>query len=174
MDKYILESEKYSLGTDQIRGITQGKCNILSYEHLEDYTHIDEVLGENNACIILYQTKARFGHWVALIKNEQDVLTFFDSYGLQVDEELEFSMYNLKIHGNRATPHLSYLINESGYKLIQNQFKLQSNISDVNTCGRWAGLFVRFRNMGLKKFQSLFIGQSQDPDYYVSALTLLF
>ena len=174
MDKLIKDAEDVSLSTSDLVKITEGKSKIILYSDLDNYKSIDDVLGDDLAVIILYQTRYDFGHWVGLTKDKNDLLTFFDPYGLSLDEELKFSTFNLRQHQGRMVPHLSALIRESGYKIIENKIQLQELLEHVNTCGRWVGLFIRMRDLGLKKFQNLFLNQKETGDYYVSAITLLF
>ena len=172
---HIKKAEQTSLSEDDLRLLTDGKVKVLAYHSLESVNDIDEVLGKDGASIILYQTKESYGHWVSLIKVNESTLEFFDSLGWKVDQELQFSDYNIRIHNGQAIPHLTNLIEQSNYKLIQNTTKLQKNSSDDNTCGRWAGLRVRLRDMPLKKFVALFTKTKEfEPDFWISALTVLF
>ena len=63
-----------------------------AYEDLEKYDTIDEVLGKNNGAVILFQNEsANAGHWVSLWKKDNTIM-YFDSYGLNVDEEIQFKL----------------------------------------------------------------------------------
>ena len=171
----IKRAEAVSLSNDDLLVLTNNKVNILTYEELEDAKNIDEVLGINEAAIILYQTQSDYGHWVSLFKVNDTTLEFFDSLGWKVDQELKFSKYSLRVHKGEEVPHLSHLIEQSNYKLIQNTDKLQKNARDDSTCGRWSGLRIRLRDMPLKKFVELFTKTKEfEPDFWVSALTILF
>ena len=57
---------------------------------------------------MLYETKQNFGHWTALIK-QQNFIEFFDSYGLQLDQELNYATYD-------NTPYLTNLVNKSNLR----------------------------------------------------------
>jgi hypothetical protein len=170
----IKDAEKISLSDTDILHITHNKCVIRTYEDLEKFDNIDDVLGKDTACVLLYQTKEDYGHWVSIFKVNNNVLEFFDSLGWGMDQELKFSDYNLRVHNGEKVPHLSNLVNNSKYHLIQNKIKLQKNAKDDNTCGRWAGLRVRLRHLPLNTFTDLFTKHKEyTPDFLVSAMTML-
>lgn len=174
IDKQILKGEKYSLSDSDILRITDNKCNIIRYQDLENVNDIDEILEPYGACIILYQLEEGYGHWCALVKKGHNKLEFFGSYGLSIDEQLKFSKYNLRRHQGQMVPHLTHLIEHSKYNITSNTVKLQKNKADVNTCGRWVSLRVRFRDVPINRFIELFTQNTHyDADFWVTALTLL-
>ena len=170
IDKNIFGSENIDLSGDDIERITDGKCKIIAYEDLRGFSNIEELLNPHNAVIILYQTKANYGHWVSILKYDNHI-EFFDPYGFGVDEELEIIDH---LHLRNQTPHLTHLINNSNYKIIFNDKKLQKFSEHINTCGRWCSLRVRFKDVSLKKFINLMTkNKHYDGDFWVSALTIL-
>jgi len=174
-NQIIKKNLNYSLGDDDILNICDGKVKIISYEDLHNFETIDQLLEPYGAVIILYQQTKLIGHWVSVIKQPKNVIEIFGSYGLKIDEQLEFSTYNQKLHGGKAQPHLTNLINKSGYKKIYNSHQLQSYNNQVSTCGRYASLRVRFRDLPLDFFVKLFTNSSGlDNDEWATALTLLF
>jgi hypothetical protein len=171
----IRQAENKALSDDELRMITEGKCNIITYEQLHSVNHIDEILQPFGAVIILYQLESDTGHWCSLKTMGKNKLDFFGSYGLKIDEQLKFSNYNLRLHKGEVVPHLTHLINNSKYKVSSNMVQLQENIAHVSTCGRYAGLFIRFRNLSNKEFVDLFTKNREfKPDFWVSAITYLF
>ena len=175
IDKIIYDAEDIDLTGDDIFRITDGKCEIMKYEDLKNYDDIDSVLGHYGAVVILYQTKENFGHWVCLFKKNDTTLEFFDPYGLSVDEELEISpKFNMRLHNGVLTPHLSSLINKSGYRLITNKTQIQKFLKHTETCGRHVSLRIRLRNIELGKYIRLLTkNEHYDADFWVSALTIL-
>ena len=174
IDKIIKKSEDIDLSGNDIMRITEGKTNMLSYDKLEEYNNIDEVLGPHGCVVILYQTKENTGHWVCLFKRDNNVLEFFDPYGLVLDQELPLSTYNLQRHNGVLTPHLTALIKQSSYKVSNNIHKLQEFKHDVNTCGRWVSLRVKWRSKSLSEFIKLLTtNENYNGDFWVSALTIL-
>jgi len=175
IDTLIKNSEKVSLSDSDILKITENKCKVFAYQELENYKTIDQALGEHGAAVILYQHEENFGHWVAVFKVNENTIEFFDPYGISMDSEIEFSPYQIRRHEGTKVAHLSHLIEQSEYDLIENKVPLQKNKKDVNTCGRFSALRIRFRNIPLKEFYNMLRNtKCYDPDFMVSAMTLLF
>jgi hypothetical protein len=168
----IGNAEKLELTGEQMELITEGKCRIVAYEELEDCKTIDECFAGKEGLIVLYQRRDNEGHWSIIYKQNNNTLVFFDPYAFQMDEELKFSEYNLRKHGGEEMPHLTHLVEESNYKLIQNKVQYQKKKNDINTCGRHVCVRFRMREYSCKEYESLFKGV--DADYVVSSLTLLY
>jgi hypothetical protein len=167
----IERAEAISLSDDDIRRICENKVKILLYEDLAKFDTIDDALGEHGAMIILYQSKANYGHWVSVFKVDNQTLEFFDSFGFKIDQELPFFEYNLR----QGVPHLSHLIQHSNYKVISNDIDFQTIRKDINTCGRYASLRIKMKTTPLKQFQALLLNNpDNNPDFYVSALTISY
>ena len=63
---------------------------LYKYTDLYDYNDIDDVFNHFNKIILLYLTTSfNNGHWVCLFRNG-DKISFFDSYGYNVDDEEQF------------------------------------------------------------------------------------
>ena len=170
IDRNIIQSENIDLSGADIERITDGKCRIIAYEDLSGFLNIDQLLQPHNAVIILYQTKKNYGHWVSILKYDNNI-EFFDPYGFGVDEELEIIEH---LHIRNEKPHLTELLNSSNYNIIVNNKKLQKFAEHINTCGRWCSLRVRFKDVDLKKFTDLMTkNKCYDGDFWVSALTIL-
>jgi hypothetical protein len=167
LDRLLIKAEDVDLSGDDIKKITEGKCEIVVYHNLANFSSIDDVLGANGCAVILYETKQNFGHWVCLFKIDNNTLEFFDPYGFKMDSELKYATYD-----NQA--YLSQLVQASNYKLIENTTKLQTWAEDVNTCGRWAAVRVKMRNIQQSDFIKMFKkNQHYTADLWVSALTYL-
>ena len=161
---FIIKSESYDLTGDDIRSLCDNKVKVLSYHELANVNNLNDLL--NGAVILLYETKQNFGHWTALIK-QQNFIEFFDSYGLQMDQELNYATYD-------NTPYLTNLVNKSNYRVISNNTKYQALLKDVNTCGRWTAMRVVFRDYNIGKFKQMFLSNNfSTPDFWVSCLTFL-
>lgn len=175
MDQIIKKAEKYDLSGDDIMRMCKNKVKIISYEDMENYKILDDIFDNNNATIILYETKKNFGHWTLLLKTSSNVLEFFDPYGLKPDEELKMdNNYNTRLHNGVLVPHLTYLLNDSSYKLNYNKKRLQQFLKDINTCGRWCVSRVLMRHLDLSTYQKLFTNNvNHTPDFWVTSYTLL-
>ena len=168
----IRNAEKIELSGDQMNALTEGKCNIMGYEELENMSSIDQAFKGKEGLILLYQKTNNNGHWCLLYKVNNNTLNFFDPYSYNMDEELKFSDYNVRKHQGQQVPHLTALIENSNYNLIQNKTKYQKMANDINTCGRHVCVRFRLRDYSNAEYESLFKGV--DADFYVSALTILF
>ena len=174
IDKDIERAEDIYLSDEDVIRITDNKCKVLLYSDLEHFHDIDSMLAPHGAAIILYQLEQNVGHWVAVIKRGSKHIEVFDPYALKIDEELQFSQYNLRRHNGMKVPHLSHLLDNSPYTVVYNDTQLQQFKHHVNTCGRWCALRVRFRTDSLDEFVDLFTkNEHYDGDFWVSALTIL-
>ena len=79
------------------------------------------------------------------------ILEYFDSYALDVDQELNFISNVMKRMLGENTKQLTKLIDNSEYKCIYNHTKLQSHLNFDDTCGRW----VTSRILNFKKGMNL-------------------
>ena len=174
IDKAILKAENIALTGGDIKRIADDKINVLSYEDLEKYNNIDDVLGIHEATAILYQTSEKFGHWIGLFKTGQNSLEFYDPFGLKIDEELNIdNEFHLRLHQGKIVPHLTHLINQSDYKVHSNTKQLQKQLDHVNTCGRYVGFRIRMRDTKLKDFNDLLTkNKCYDADFWISSLTI--
>jgi hypothetical protein len=190
MDKIIEIGKTYPFSDEDIRKTCDYKVNVLTYTDLASMRDLDEcfvVSGDLNkdspmfgqdvgACILLYMTKHNFGHWVCFFRvpGVDDTIEFFDSYGLMPDDELQFVPAHFRKESEQDVPHLTWLFRNSKYKkFIYNKDKLQRVFADVNTCGRWSACRVGNMAIPLRNFQRMFIKQKFDPDWYVTAITLM-
>lgn len=174
MDALILKAEDISLSNVDLHRMTTDDIKILTYDQLSSYDTIDRVLAPHGAVIILYQTSENYGHWVLLFKkNSGSELEFFDSYGLNVDEELDIiNEDNLRVHHGIVQPHLTQMLNASNYKVSHNSVKLQKHLSHVNTCGRYVIFRYNNRFMELDEFNKILTkNKHYDADFWVSSLT---
>jgi hypothetical protein len=160
MDKILEKLEKKPLSDGEILEGCNNKCNIVCYSDMHKYHSIDELLNPYDCCIILYNKTSNCGHWCALIKRN-NLLEFFDPYGLYPDEELKYI--------KKYEPYLSYLMIDSPYKLSYNQYKFQKFKKDINTCGRWCYLRIQFKDWSLDKFNKYFT--KKDNDKFATFLT---
>ncbi len=113
IDKIILNAEKVSLSGDDILNITDNKCTVMRYQDLEKFQNIDQALEPHGAIVLLYQHEADFGHWVAVFKVNDSTIEVFDSYGIPIDSEIDFSPFQLRRHQGEKVAHLTHLIEQS-------------------------------------------------------------
>jgi hypothetical protein len=161
---------KSDLTGDEIKRLT-GKSPVL-YSDLKNYSSLKQLLGSENCVIVLYQTSSRTtGHYVAITMNKAGKIRYCDSYGIQSpDAELQFTPFD------KVLPkYLTKLL--APYQFESNSVDYQSKSSNVSTCGRYASLFCRFKDLSLRQINELFGGNKdvylQRADNVATLLTLL-
>jgi len=147
-----------------------GKPPIL-YSDLKHFGSIEQVLGKEGYCVVLYQTSSKtVGHFVALTRGEGGKLRFADSYGLYPDAERQYTQYDEAIPA-----YLTRLLEGTNFEY--NKTDWQSWKHGVSTCGRFSSLFCLFRNLSLAQIEELFkMNQSaflKDTDNVAVLLTLI-
>jgi hypothetical protein len=161
MDKIISSSlEKYPLTGEDIHGLTKGSCNIFKYSALEPLS-LETILGKNKCAIILLEYAGRdIGHWVLLFKNKDDSYTFYNSLGYPIDYQMQPPILSMKLMGK---------------KIYNNNAKIQSKASDINTCGRWCILRLNYRNLTNQQFNKLLTqNKCYSPDFWVTICSTNF
>jgi hypothetical protein len=173
----VCNAENIDVSGEAMLRMVDNKANLMTYEELEKYTNIDDVLGPHRAVILLYQAHRFDGHWTCLFESAQNPnkLIFWDSYGITLDKELEFSEFNTRKHKGEIVPHLSALIDKSNYTVESNTYQFQKDGQKNNECGAHTACRIIFRDMSNKKFQTFMTtNKCHDSDFWATALTLLF
>lgn len=138
--------------------------NIIKYADLSDYSGLSEVLKDNDFIIILVESEKNSGHWVSLYRNYSNQYTYFNSYGLKYDSDLNFvSRMANKILGNERNTIKTLMENDNA-EIEWNRIKYQGNKSQV--CGRYCVDFIRRMREGLslKQYQT-FLKQNKQGSY---------
>lgn len=136
----------------QIRAYLGPLFSIYKYselEHIQDITHI---LHEDKCCcIILIESEYNSGHFVALGRKGNTIIQW-DSYGSQIDTELNFVTNAIKKILGEDKKILNELIKKSGMNTIFNKTKYQSTkkIYGVESaiCGRTCIVFCQLFKLG--------------------------
>ena len=179
IDRIVLDAEKIPLSGTDLNRITENKSRILIYSDLENFQTIDEVFGDKDSLIILYQHYEKVGHWCGLIRNsswlKNKELYFFDPYGLRIDSEIEFSDFQIRRHEGQKVAHLSHLIRQSGYTVISNEYRYQRFKKDVNTCGRHVGLRILYKHLTPSEYK-IFLTKTHyyNADFFATICTTPF
>jgi hypothetical protein len=133
---------------------------IIEYPELEYCSNIlDMMPSDISVLVILIETKPNSGHWTLLERNN-NVLTYFDSYGVKYDGELKFVDKEQRIALHEDKPYLTKLLNKAkkqGYKIDYNKIRFQDYSPNVNTCGKWviACTNALLHGHSLSEFQQL-------------------
>lgn len=172
----IKRLESKALSSYDIIGALNGKTNLMSYQQLHLFDNIDDVLGIYGACVLLYLTKNNYGHWTCLFKTDTDKISVFDSYGLIVDDELDFVPVEKREKLGESFRYLTYLLYNSPYEIEYNNYKFQEYSSGedrINTCGRFVIVRLWNRNLDPEEFKDMIYHNpfNLSPDEYVTFLT---
>ena len=151
MDKEISKS----LSGIEILDYMKNQCNLIQYKDIHKFNNINEMLGKYKKCVILYHTRANYGHWTCLYEYK-DTIYFFDSYGFIPDDELKFLHRSLKEELNSDHRYLTKLLYESDKKVEYNEYELQEEKKGVNTCGRWCLLRLKYPSISVDDFHKIF------------------
>jgi len=173
MDKVIKEIYVNDLTGQDVELTTNGNCPIHLYKELLNFSHIREVIGEHNACIVLFPVKSSTnGHWICILYHpETNTIEHFDPYGFSPDMELQYSSDPLT-KDNLLMKFYNQAKNE-GYKVIFNPYRFQRLKDGINTCGKHSSIRARFRYLTIEQYKKLMLNQSNDADYLVSILTFI-
>lgn len=145
---------------------------ILVYEDLASMDTINDIFpGSTEAVALLYQTSRNSGHWVTLLFNKDARrLTFYDSYGFRVDDELKLENYNHEAYLTRILGNSTHLFDN----FDENNKRMQARVEDVNTCGRYTALRCRYKDLKNSEFNDMIKPiMLKHPDDVVTMLTLL-
>jgi hypothetical protein len=171
--KRLIDQEKSEpTSADDILKIVKGKANVIKYCELKKYSCIDELLYPYDACVLLYETKPNYGHWVCLTKHG-NLIEYFNSYGNlgkpnskmgMPDTELEFISKEWAKESGQDHRYLSDLLMDEScdYELSYNDHPFQKMTNEVSTCGRWVGLRILLKELPLEVFKDLFYGKHSD------------
>lgn len=168
----IKRLKQISLSNEELDEILGKDTLIYRYPMLAKYQNIDDLLGPNRECIILYMTGENYGHWTCLFEAPDGTLEFFDSYGYFIDDELDFNNdLHFRREQNQDYPHLTWLLYNSGYPISYNQYQFQSDNKDITTCGRHVAVRLLLRHLTLDEYKDFIDSFKDDPDTVVTLLT---
>ena len=176
MKKSISKYEDIALSDKQLFNILKGRNKLVLYPDLINYHNIDEVLGPNGMCTLLFEAKKNYGHWCCLWKLDNNTVSFFNSYGGYPDDSLNHIPDHFAKKSNQDYSYLSLLLYNSPYELTYNDIAYQKKGHDIKTCGRHCAVRLICRNMTdeeydnyIKYFTKKF---NINPDELVTLLTM--
>ncbi len=171
MKKLIQHLETSPFSDKDILKAVEGKANLVLYPEIEEYDNINQLLGSNKACIILYITDDNggdiFGHWCCIYQVAKNTLEFFDPYAYIFDSQLTFA-------DKKTPPFLTRLLENCNYDIRVNTHILQSRQSkSMSTCGRHCAVRLNCRTIPLNVYADLLMSElpNRTPDEIVTELT---
>jgi len=154
MENFINDyCDNYALSDAELERLSKYKINVVSYS---DIKSLDDIFGDKNAAIVLYQTTDKYsGHWVLIMRyvyNGIHTIEYFDPYGDDID-----NIITRKLHYNPKQKPIMYdILSQSDSDIIINNFKFQELSNNTQTCGRWCIVRFLLRMIPLTKFCALF------------------
>lgn len=150
--------------------------DIIKYNELHQFKHIDELIPNEGYKIILIEQKKNVGHWCVLIK-KKDSIIWFDSYGIQPDNELNF-ISKVKNKMLKQEPNqIRRLMATCDLKRFYSKTKYQKIGDHISTCGRWVALaiFLLYQlHHTLPEMKNLLDNQKQEQDKPYDILVIDF
>lgn len=171
----IKEYENTALSNFDLIKMLDGKANIILYPKLINYDSIDNILGPHEACIILFESSPRYGHWVCLLKRD-NVIEFFNPYGGLPDDSLKQISPEFRYISGQEYPLLTLILFNSPYDIEYNEFRFQKRGENIRTCGRWCVVRLLLKNLDIYEFKEFIDLCKEDTglngDELVTVLTI--
>ena len=141
---------------------------IVKFSDLDQFGSIYQLLPKKiDFVVILTETEdVNQGHWQLLLKRH-NTFEFFDSYGDEPKTIIEFVSKKMnQFLGNDYQKDMGHILKSirKQDQLTVNKFEFQSDIPNVNTCGRWVALRVMMflaHEMNNKQFVAWFKQQKK-------------
>lgn len=151
-DQLLKKYEDVALSDSALLKLIDGKAKIVLYPDLINYSNIDDVLGEYQCCVLLFEVQKNYGHWCCLFKVKPDEIEFFNPYGGYPDDSLDFIPLHFREVSNQYYPYLSLLLYNSPYQLSYNEHHFQKHGSGIRTCGRHCAVRILCRELSLDQY----------------------
>jgi hypothetical protein len=159
----------YSLSDADIRHILGQGTKIIEYCDLDKFSSMDDLLpGETDYVIILIESQDNSGHWCAITKRDK-VISMMDSYGIKLQDELNFISRAVNRMLGNTKEELEKLIKScpDDVEVIYNKTPLQHQSPSICTCGRWCAAYIQLFKLGYSLCEFLEIVQAQCEEYGV-------
>ena len=86
IEYYAANLESYPLSGKEVEAICGDGTQVVSYHELPNFMSIEQLLGNTKSAILLYETKYNVGHYCSLYFDKNNILHFFDPYGMNPDD----------------------------------------------------------------------------------------
>lgn len=152
----------YLVSSIDLKNKINHKFKIIQYKDIFTYNNLIQLLPNKlSILIILINTSpSGSGHWTVLMRQDT-LLTYFDSYGKKIDEELKYVSDTYRKDLHETKPYLSILVNklvnENNFTLTYNKVDFQSYANNINTCGKYVIFIVNslLNGLNLQEAQNL-------------------
>lgn len=132
-----MDKLSYPLSDLDIKKFFDGKCNLMRYSELQNYTNLFDVLGKYERCILLFENE-RVNHWVLLMVIYKPVpyILFHDSYGIVPLNEFDYIPKAFQKMTSQDRDVLLNLLIECPLQTRYNNYRLQKLDKTIATCGK--------------------------------------
>lgn len=150
-------------------------CNLIEYKQLYQTAKLDDLF-INDCCVILYRSSPKSAHWCCLLRNKYGI-EFFDAFGELIDSQIDEVESANPIYAEsyyKGDKRLIELLVESPYDdLSYNEFRLQKEAKNINTCGRHVAVRLLFKHLSLEEYINhlLTMYPNKSPDEIVLQIT---
>jgi hypothetical protein len=165
----LTKIEEAPLGFAELKrmlGPALKRTKLIGYDELKGVQSLSGLFGDKKSVIILLEIEApdapKVGHWIALL-DMGDHYEHFDSYGIDVDEELALT---------HEEPWLSQLLDAADKPIRDSGTRYQQVREHINTCGRWCVARVRLQKLTLDHFKDVIDQAHATPDITVALMTM--
>ena len=146
----------YPLSDEDIQTILKPyKTNIIQYPQLANVDDINTLFDKLGRCIVFIPLSPTFGHWCCLLKKPNNIIEWFDPYGIAPDEEKKWINEDVLRQLHEDKPYLTQLLQkankEYGTRIMYNRHKWESEKNGISTCGRWVALVCLLCNKSFDK-----------------------
>ena len=143
---------------DIINKLKNFTVKIILYKDLQNISNITELLPMQYCAVcILIKTAINSGHWTSITR-QNNILYYFDSYGVKLDGELKNIAPHLRYDLNENAKYLTKILKNTNFIVKQNTHKYQDYSESISTCGKWISIFIDYilsnKNHNLQKFQN--------------------
>ena len=172
----INKLKRKALSDEEIFNALSGHTRIFLYRDINDMNTIDDLFGDFDSVVILYEREPQIGHWVGLLRRG-NVIEFFDSYGIFPDLEKDYINQKFIMNSGQGFNKLASLLHDAwdlGYQVEYNNYGLQVMKDGISTCGRHVISRIWFKDMDIdeyNKFINSFRKYGLNPDDVVSIIT---
>ena len=173
MDYYTqhLNHTDIPLSGTQVREILGSDVKLVPYHTLEGVNDINEVLGPQKMCILLYEFSENNGHYCAMHVRE-GLLEVWDSFGFNLQQARQKFNYGPKTNFLQEIINRS-LQNGSITSYVVNSTDFQGRNSSSQVCGRYAAFRLLHTSEPLKEFNQRLKGVRTHMKYddFITILT---
>jgi len=151
------------------------KTNIIQYPDLAKVQDLNTIFDKLGRCIVFIPLSPTFGHWSCLLKRPNNIIEWFDPYGIAPDKEKHWISKSVlkKLHEDK--PYLTNLLRRAneqyGTRIMYNRHKWESEREGVSTCGRWVALVCLLYNKSLDEINDMIKESNLAPDTFATYLT---